>query len=253
MLDFPIDNNQGAPPSHYEMFFDISQNFSKNFIPLKNEIAFFPGTLTPSEKIGLSSGFIDDHTLAILFQKYPEIAFTIRQQDLFLSGAQVIVNAANIRLEGGGGIDGAIHKNGGDEYARAHHELQTLYQGKYIEGHAAMISSGALKATHKIDNVIVVAGPRGPDINPDKEQALYSCYFNALALAAEQGKASIAFPSISTGIFQFPKNRAIAIALKAVKDFLDAYPETTLKTISIHHSPNGPIADLELYLNELKG
>ena len=163
-----------------------------------------------------------------------------------MSKAQVVVNAANTHLGGGGGIDGAIHRQGGAEYAKAHRELQALFKAHYIEGHAAMIGSGSLKEKYNIENVIVVAGPQGA-ASPSKETELYSCYFNALVLADEQNKTSIAFPSISTGIFGFPKDRAAAISLKAIHDFLDKHPNTRLKTISIHYLPDDPITNLEIY------
>jgi O-acetyl-ADP-ribose deacetylase len=186
------------------------------------------------------------HTLTIAFEQHPEINFTIRRQDIFTSKAQVIVNAANTHLGGGGGIDGAIHEQGGAEYARAHHELQILCNASYVEGHAAMIDSGKLKKKYNIENVIVVVGPQGAAC-PSKETELYSCYFNTLTLANEQGKTSVAFPSISTGIFGFPKDRAAVVSMKAIQDFVDKYPDTQLKTISIHYLPNDPITDLEIY------
>ena len=95
-----------------------------------------------------------------------------------------------------------------------------------------MIDSGELKRSG-IDKVIVVAGPQGAT-DPQKENELYSCYYNSLVLAHSQNKISIAIPSISTGIFGFPKERASAISLKAIKDFISKNPETTLKNISIH-------------------
>ena len=230
----------------FEKFFDMNQNTIKNSTPIKNDLAYFTGDLTQLQKADLKPHFVDDYTLAITFQKHPEINLTIRRQDIFTSKAQVIVNAANTHLGGGGGIDGAIHQQGGAEYAKAHRELQTVYKAHYIEGHAAMIGSGSLKEKYNIENVIVVAGPQGAT-SPSKENELYSCYFNTLVLAAEQNKTSVAFPSISTGIFEFPKDRAAAISLKAIQDFVDKHPNTQLKTISIHYLPNEPISDLEIY------
>ena len=84
-----------------------------------------------------------------------------------------------------------------------------------------------------------------------KETELYSCYFNALILTEEQKKKSIAFPSISTGIYGFPKERAAAISLKAICDFVEKFPNSSLKTISIHYLPNEPIAELEMYRNQI--
>jgi O-acetyl-ADP-ribose deacetylase (regulator of RNase III) len=209
-------------------------------------VHFYTGDLTPLEKSNLDASLIDDNALQITFQQLPSLSFTIRRQDIFDSEAQVIVNAANSHLGGGGGIDGAIHRQGGNDYAQAHRELQTLYNSQYVLGHAAMIGSGLLKKSYHIDNVIVVAGPQG-ETNSTKENELYSCYYNSLVLAQAQSKTSIAFPSISTGIFGFPKDRAASISLKAILDFINQYPNTTIKTISIHFLPNEPKTNLEIY------
>lgn len=213
------------------------------------EVICFTGDLNPLEKADLNPHFIDDYQLAITFQRHPEINVTIRRQNIFASQAQVIVNAANTHLGGGGGIDGAIHREGGMAYVQAHRHLQELYQANYIEGHAFMIGSGELKEKYNIDNVIVVAGPSG-STSASKETQLYSCYFNALEVADEQNKISIAIPSISTGIFGFPKDRAAAISLKAIQDFLNKHPNTQLKTISIHFLPNESLANLEIYRDQ---
>jgi O-acetyl-ADP-ribose deacetylase len=231
--------------SHWKNFFERSNPLAST-IPLKRDIRPFTGDLTAAQKAEMQPLFVDDYTLTLTFKQHPNINVTIRRQDIFNSKAQVIVNAANTHLGGGGGIDGAIHRQGGAEYAKAHRELQTLYNSHYVEGHAAMIKSGSLKEKYHIDNVIVVAGPQGA-ASPSKESALNSCYFNALELADEQHKTSIAFPSISTGIFGFPKDRAAAISLKAILDFLDKHPHTTLKTISIHYLPSEPKTELEIY------
>ena len=94
--------------------------------------------------------------------------------------------------------------------------------------------------------MIVVAGPSG-ESNPQKENELYSCYYNSLILAHHEKKEEIAFPSISTGKFKFPKDRAARISLKAIYDFICAYPETRLKTISIHFLPSEKKSNLEEY------
>jgi O-acetyl-ADP-ribose deacetylase len=206
----------------------------------------YPADLSSKEKSNIEAIFIDDNTLKIGFQQLPTLSVTIRRQNIFTSGAQVIVNAANVHLGGGGGIDGAIHAKGGKDYAEAHRELQKEYHAEYVSGHAAMIDSGGLKEAYKIENVIVVAGPQGAS-NSDKESQLYSCYYNSLVLAQDQGKSSVAFPSISTGIFGFPKDRAASISLKAISDFIRNNPNTTLKNISIHFLPSEPKTYLETY------
>lgn len=200
----------------------------------------YPGDLTQEEKVKIDTEYQDRNTLNISFIDVPSFSFTIRNQDIFESGAEVIVNAANTHLGGGGGIDGAIHLKGEEPYRAAHKSLKEQYQSKYVRGYAEMIESGKLNDKFHISHVIVVAGPVGPVISENGESQLYSCYFNSLLLAHLQKKTSIAFPSISTGIFNFPKDRAAAISLKAVKDFINLYPDSQLNTISIHFlNPKG--------------
>jgi len=215
-------------------------------IPDSMTLRKYTGDLTGSDKLDIQSQILNEDTLQIAFAKFPDVHFTIRRQNIFNSGAQIIVNAANQHLGGGGGIDGAIHKAGGTNYVNAHRELQKIYKSQYVSGYAAMIESGDLKNHYQIDAVIVVAGPQG-DSNAQKEDELYSCYYNSLVLAQSLNQTSIAFPSISTGIFGFPKERAAAISVKAVMDFLMNYPRTSTKTLSIHFLPTEPIQNLEIY------
>lgn len=175
---------------------------------------------------------------------------TIRIQNLFDSNAQVIVNAANTMVRRGGGIDGAIHSHGGPVYAAAHQALSAQYRQKYISGFAAMLDSGNLKNSG-IEKVIVVAGPEDKP-TPEKEDQLYSCYYNSLVLAHSEGKKSIAFPSISTGIFGFPKDRAAAISMKAIFDFIKKHEDTQLTTISIHSQGGGSESAHVIYGRALK-
>jgi len=120
----------------------------------------------------------------------------------------VIVNAANNQLRGGGGVDGAIHEAGGpeilEECTRIHAE-----RGDLPTGRAVITTGGRLQARH----VIHAVGPvwRGGDTGEDSKLA--SAYRESLALAVEHGLTSIAFPSISTGVFGFPTPRAARIAL----------------------------------------
>jgi O-acetyl-ADP-ribose deacetylase (regulator of RNase III) len=209
----------------------------------------YTGDLSFEQKKNLLVQFANDDTLSITFEQAPNILVTIRKQDLFNSGAKVIVNAANTHLGGGGAIDGAIHKIGGPAYAKAHQDLRALYHGQYTQGYAAMISSGNLAANNAIENVIVVAGPQG-GTTPKKENELYSCYYNSLKLADQAKKESLAFPSIGTGVFQFPPKRAAAISLKALYDFITEHPQTSVQRISIHFLPSEPREKLEMYKAE---
>lgn len=218
------------PPREYQMF---QTDASKT---LRNYARNLP-------KGELTAKFQDDYRLNIEGSGFD---ISIRRQDLFASRAQAIVNAANTHLGGGGGIDGAIHSRGGADYANAHAQLKRLYQGSYVEGHAAMIESGELKQKDDIDWVIVVAGPQGASTEK-KEDQLYSCYFNSLMLAHEKGLTSLAFPSISTGLFGFPLDRGAVVSLQAIRDFIQQYPASQLKTISIHFRESEPKDFLDQY------
>jgi O-acetyl-ADP-ribose deacetylase (regulator of RNase III) len=244
-------------------------NFNASFIPPQNNappipnpkiiqtenskiVRSYPGDLTEQEKSNMEAVFIDDNTLKIVFKQFPDFNVTIRRQDIFSSGAEVIVNAANSHLGGGGGIDGAIHAKGGKEYAEEHRELQKEYHANYVLGHAAGIGSGLLKEKYNIDNVIVVAGPQG-DSNFEKESQLYSCGYNSLDLADSQGRSRYASPSISTGIYGFPRDRAANIRLRGIYDFIVDHSDSPTKNISIHFLPSEPKDFLEDYQKAIMG
>ena len=126
-----------------------------------------------------------------------------------------IVNAANTSLLGGGGVDGAIHRAAGRELLK---ECETL--GGCATGSAKITRGYRLPATHVIHAVGPVwnGGARGED------ELLAGCYRTALQLATGQRLQSIAFPSISTGVYRFPADRAAQIAVGAVVSELSADP-----------------------------
>lgn len=217
---------------------------------LAKSIHTYPHDLTFQE-LGFIQGNFNEDKRQLNIDVSKKIDVSIRLEDIFDSGADVIVNAANTHLGGGGGIDGLIHEKGGKGYKEAHKDLKRLYPEGYISGHAAMITSGDLKEKG-FDNVIVVAGPQGAKSDLEKEAQLYSCYMNSLILAHQEKKKHIAFPSISTGIYDFPKDRAASISLKAIYDFIQSYPEASLETISIHFLPNATHEDsLDFYVKAL--
>jgi O-acetyl-ADP-ribose deacetylase (regulator of RNase III) len=136
-----------------------------------------------------------------------KIRLEICVADLTTLDIDAIVNAANQSLLGGGGVDGAIHRAAGPELLA---ECRTL--GGCQTGSAKITRGYRLKARH----VIHAVGPVWEGGQKGEEEALASCYRTALALAAEHGLTSVAYPAISTGIFRFPADRAARIAVGTV-------------------------------------
>ncbi|HUI09525.1 MAG TPA: O-acetyl-ADP-ribose deacetylase [Bacteroidota bacterium] len=126
-----------------------------------------------------------------------------------------IVNAANSSLMGGGGVDGAIHRAGGP---RIHEECLAIRSscGDCQPGKAVITSGGNLKARHVIHTV----GPVWHGGTQGEDDTLASAYRSSLALAASRALHTVAFPSISTGAYGFPLERASLIALDTVTSFL---------------------------------
>jgi O-acetyl-ADP-ribose deacetylase (regulator of RNase III) len=133
--------------------------------------------------------------------------------DITTQPVDAIVNAANSTLLGGGGVDGAIHDAGGPEILRECEELRrTRYPEGLPAGEAAITTGGNLAARFVIHTVGPIYG-RDP---ANEANLLAACYENSLKLAVEHQLSSIAFPSISTGAYSYPKPAAAVIASTAI-------------------------------------
>lgn len=150
-----------------------------------------------------------------------------------------IVNAANSRLAGGGGVDGAIHRAGGPKIME---ECRRI--GGCATGDAVITTGGDLKARY----VIHAVGPIYKDGRHGEDKLLASAYRRSLEVALGKGVKTIAFPSISTGAYGYPIQDASKIALKTVIDFLKTHKGMELVRFVLFSEP-----DLEVYKKALEG
>lgn len=135
----------------------------------------------------------------------------IIQGDITKQKVDAIVNAANTSLLGGGGVDGAIHRAAGPELLEYNKKL-----GGCATGEVKLAPGFNLPAKYVIHTV----GPVWNSGERNEDNLLANCYRNSLSLAIEKKFKSIAFPSISTGVYRFPLERAVNIALTETKKFL---------------------------------
>jgi O-acetyl-ADP-ribose deacetylase len=140
--------------------------------------------------------------------------------DITAQEVDAIVNAANSRLAGGGGVDGAIHRAGGSAIML---ETDRRYPNGCPTGSAVISTAGNLRAKYVIHSV----GPVWHGGNSGEERLLASAFRTALDLAAQHGCRSIALPALSTGAYRYPLEKAARIAIDTAEKFLGAPPENS--------------------------
>lgn len=166
---------------------------------------------------------------------------TIRliQGDITKEKTDVIVNAANTSLRGGGGVDGAIHRVGGQAILQ---ECIEEYPNGCKTGEARLTTAGSMDAKW----VIHTPGPIWRGGKEGENKLLRNSYYNSLLLAKEYGAKSISFPSISTGIYGYPIENASRVAISTV---IDSLPQTNIEEV---HFVLFSAKDYQIYEENLK-
>lgn len=143
--------------------------------------------------------------------------------DITTLPADAIVNAANNSLMGGGGVDGAIHRQGGPAILEECMKIVEK-QGGCPTGEAVYTTAGNMPSQYVIHTV----GPIWHGGQHGEPELLKNCYLNSLLLAESLGVKTIAFPNISTGVYGYPKDKAAELAVKTVRDFQASTLEKTI-------------------------
>jgi O-acetyl-ADP-ribose deacetylase (regulator of RNase III) len=154
---------------------------------------------------------------ACLFLPCMNAVMELIKGDITKTLADAIVNAANSSLMGGGGVDGAIHRAGGPAILEECRMI-VARQGSCKTGEAVITTGGLLPSKYVIHTV----GPVWNGGKKNEAEKLANCYSNSLKLAMEYNVKSIAFPNISTGIYDYPKEEAAVIAVTTVTQFLQS-------------------------------
>lgn len=173
--------------------------------------------------------------------RFGRTTIVIKQGDITLEEVDAVVNAANARLAGGGGVDGAIHRAGGPEIMKAC-DLIRRQRGGCPTGSAVLTTAGHMKAKHVIHAVGPIWDHRSAE---ECDRLLVSAYESSLRLAADHGLARIAFPSISTGIYGYPIERAAPRVLRTVWEFVASEPLDEIRFILFS------TGDLDIYAKAL--
>ena len=144
---------------------------------------------------------------------------TFIQGDITKQETGAIVNAANSSLMGGGGVDGAIHRAGGPEILEECEKIVNKC-GPCPPGHSVITSGGKLRASYVVHTV----GPVWHGGGRKEPKILASAYRKSLETARNMGVNSLSFPSISTGAYAYPVDKAARVAIRAVADFVREEP-----------------------------
>jgi O-acetyl-ADP-ribose deacetylase len=153
--------------------------------------------------------------------------------DITRQKVDVIVNAANSGLLGGGGVDGAIHRAGGPDILDACRAIRRdKLPGGLPAGEAVETAAGRLSARYVIHTV----GPVWHGGGAGEPQTLASCYRSSLELAARLGARSIAFPAISTGVYGYPRAAAAQVVWETLRSYCSENPEPRA-IVLVYYSP----------------
>ena len=174
--------------------------------------------------------------------KIGKSVLALKRGDITKEAVDAIVNAANNSLLGGGGVDGAIHRAGGPAILEECRKL-----GGCETGDAKITTGGKLPVKHVIHTV----GPIWHGGNRNEDKLLAGSYRRSLEVATANKVRTIAFPSISTGAYGFPIDRASRIALRTVADYLKDHPEIERATFVLFS--DNDLGIYEAALKEIKG
>ena len=164
--------------------------------------------------------------------------------DITRQEVDAVVNAANSTLLGGGGVDGAIHRAGGPAILEECREIRrTQHPGGLPTGEAVITTGGLLRARFVIHTVGPIYGRAGGR----EAELLAACYRNSLALAASRELESVAFPSISTGAYGYPREEAAAVASRSIAESLGG--DGTVKEVRLVFFSKG---DMRVFLRNHK-
>jgi len=142
---------------------------------------------------------------------------TVVVGDITKQDVEAIVNAANSSLLGGGGVDGAIHRGGGPAILEECREIRrTRFPQGLPTGEAVVTTGGNLQALYVIHTV----GPIYREHRGKEAELLANCYYNSLTLAVEKNVTSVAFPSIATGVYGYPREEAAEVSSRIIEKFL---------------------------------